>query len=185
MYSKEEEAVIIVYMAAFSEFNKKIQTRLAKLIKDKGVDYTGVLYRGQPFENPAINSKYPYFSTSKYFFKAAEFIGRQDATDPGNVFIMHAQNVRALDLTQVRFTNSEAVKRKCKLMLPGFSDANFEYWWKSRDWIDFQNTEGEVLVLNKLAFKKAHTFWCKSQKSRKWCELNRFKTLSSNVTFKK
>jgi hypothetical protein len=182
MYSAVDEAAIIVYMAAFSEFNSSIQKRLVDVIKRKGTPFTGTLYRGQPFQNHMLQSKYPFFSASKHFYKAVEFTGEQNEKNPGNVFVMHCKNVKVLDLTRVIFSESAKVKSECRRMLPGFPNENFEYWWKSRDWLDFQTSEGEVLVWNKLHFKKPKSYSCSTQSHRKWCRANKFQTLTSNVT---
>jgi len=180
MLSAKEEALIITYMAAFLVFKRtpSMAAQIANVIAKRGSKYTGVLYRGQPYENVDIKPNHLFFSASKDFQKASEFTGEQ-----GTVFVMRAKNVQALDLTQLVFSNSVKVKAECKVLHSEVS--NFEDWWKSRDWLAYQKEEGEVLVLNNLRFKKPNNFYCKSQKRRKWCKSNEFITLTADVTRKK
>jgi hypothetical protein len=162
-----EEAAIIVYMGGFKFFNKSIQQNVARVIAKRGTLYTGILYRGQPFSNPTIKSKYPFFSASKDFYQAHSFSASEGGN--GNVFLMHCDRVKVFDLTRVEFTNTLDVKNACRLMLPDMSDGFFEVWWKNRNWVENQKKESEVLVLNQLKFKNPGGYTCSKQKSRKWC----------------
>lgn len=187
MFTAKEEALLLVYIAAFSKFTKAMQARLAKLLEKKGENYTGFLYRGQPHENASIQSKYPFFSTTKFFHVAQKFTtdnkykGERLRAKPGTVFQMNAEDVKALDLTQIIFSDKEEVKQECKRLI---QESSFEDWWKEKGWLEYQKKEGEVLVLNKLNFKRPKNFYCDTQKRKRWCKERRFVTLSTDMTRK-
>jgi hypothetical protein len=160
MFTPKEEATVIMYMAAFRECTMKDQCMktMRSIIEKKGDVFTGTLYRGQPFENPKILAKFPFFSTSYDISTAISF--SEHSSKPGHVFILHLKKVRVLDLSTFVFTNTSAVKAECLKYWEGttneFWDSSFfTRWWKRKDWLKYQKGEKEVLVLNQLHFKKA------------------------------